>query len=113
MKKHIVDFAGIIEKTHSTVLGAWFGLEGIVKRVGLFGDRINLDETFDKYQRVGSMTSLYIEMEFEGKKTSTVLLTKDGGVILFDEWELEQDLMFLTKIVKSLFYNIEAKQELA
>jgi hypothetical protein len=106
VERHEVNFANIIDKTTSTILGAWFGLEGRIKSIGLFGDRVNLDDSFNRYQQAGSMTALYIDMEFENSKKSTIMVTKECGVIIYDEWDIEQDLKFLINIMKPLIFDI-------
>lgn len=108
VERRMVDFSTLIDRVSSTVIGAWFGLDGRVTKVGMFGNRVNLDESFDRYQQVGSMTALYIVMEFQqGDVTSesTIMITKDCGVVIFDEWEVSQDLQFLTAVIKPLIYD--------
>ncbi|MTI83485.1 MAG: hypothetical protein FH756_06155 [Firmicutes bacterium] len=100
-----IDFSFLIENTKSVIVGTWFsGLNGQVKSIGMFGDRVNLDERFELYQRLGAMTALYLEITPMGNpKPCKIMISKDRGVVIHEDWTIEQDLEFLLKIKPLLF----------
>jgi hypothetical protein len=107
-KEGQVNFAYLLDRLqNTTVIASWFNnLKGQVTSVGLFGDRVNLDDKFNYYKAIGSMSALTVELSIKGQnQPSTIMITKDRGVVIYENWDQKQDLDFLFNIQPLLFSN--------
>jgi hypothetical protein len=105
-KKGEVDFVKLLDKLqNSKIIGSWFSnLKGQVTSVGLFGDRVNLDDKFNYYKAVGTMSALTIEIYIKNQKEpTTIMITRERGVVIYDNWNQKEDLDFLMDIKPLLF----------
>lgn len=101
-----VNFPYLLDQLQNTkIVGSWFSdLKGQVTAVGLFGDRVNLDQLFDHYQAVGTMSALTLEVNIEDQKEPCkIMVTKERGIIIYEKWNQKQDLDFLFNIRPILF----------
>lgn len=75
-----------MDNTPNMIIGSWFsGLKGKVKSVGLFGDHVNLDENFNRYNSIADMSMLYLDILTESSDDSiNIGITKNGGIILYN-----------------------------
>ncbi|QSB48804.1 hypothetical protein [Parageobacillus toebii] len=107
-KEGQVDFAYLLDRLqNTTVIASWFNdLKGQVTSVGLFGDRVNLDDKFNYYKAIGSMSALTVELTIKGQnQPCTIMITKERGVVIYENWDQKQDLDFLFNIQHLLFYK--------
>lgn len=93
---------------HTQIVSSWFNnIQGKVNAVGLFGKRVNLDDIFNYYNEIGKLSAITVEWALENKdQPMNVMFTKNYGVVLYSNWNIDKDLDFLFDL-KTLLFNSE------
>lgn len=100
-----IDFGRIIDKARSNITGSWFtGIKGQVNTVGIFGDRVNLDESFDRNAKIGQISAIYLEIAAEGQEDLVnICITRSGVIVLHQEIEGEEaQIDFIDELIERL-----------
>jgi hypothetical protein len=92
---------------NAKVVSSWFnGIQGKVNAVGLYGNRVNLDDAFDFYKKTGKLSALTIEVILPNEETPVeIMITKSAGVVLYTNWNQKQDLDFLFEFKSLLLFK--------
>jgi hypothetical protein len=107
-KKGEVDFVHLLQNLqNATVISSWFNqINGQVSAVGLFGKRVNLDESFLHYKEMGKLSAITLDLSIDGEpKPINVMITKHFGVVLYTNWDHRKDLDFLFNMKTLLLYK--------
>lgn len=93
---------------HTQIVSSWFNdIQGKVNAVGLFGQRVDLDNIFNHYNGIGKLSAITVEWTLEGESLPiNVMFTKNFGVVLYSKWGITKDLEFLFKL-RNLLFNHE------
>jgi len=101
-----LDFKHLLKQLrHTQIVSSWFNnIQGKVNAVGLFGQRVNLDDIFNHYNEVGKLSAITVEWAFENEEEPTnVMFTRNFGVVLYSNWDVVKDLEFLFELQALLF----------
>jgi hypothetical protein len=108
-----LDFTVLLNKLkHTQIVCSWFNnIQGKVNAVGLFGNRVNLDDIFNHYNEIGRLSAITVEWVFDKEEQPiNVMFTKNFGVVLYSNWDIRKDLDFLFELKTSLFSKEEILQ---
>ncbi|QGS68294.1 hypothetical protein CV093_05930 [Oceanobacillus sp. 143] len=101
-----MDFKYLLNNlSNSRIIGSWFNnIQGKVNAIGLFGERVNLDDIFKYYNDLGKLSAITVEWLLEDvDQPLNIMFTKKFGVVLNSTWDKKNDLDFLIKIQPLLF----------
>lgn len=101
-----LDFKHLLNNlSNSRIIGSWFNnIQGKVNAIGLFGERVNLDDIFRYYNDLGKLSAITVEWLLEDvDQPLNIMFTKKFGVVLNSTWDKKNDLDFLIKILPLLF----------
>lgn len=108
-----LDFKVLLNKLkHTQIVCSWFNnIQGKVNAVGLFGNRVNLDDIFNHYNEIGRLSAITVEWVFDKEEPPiNVMFTKNFGVVLYSNWDIRKDLDFLFELKPILFSKEEILQ---
>jgi hypothetical protein len=73
------------------IMGGWFGDLKLpdVSSVGLFGPGVGESSEWERFERIGEISTLYIPWEFKGH-THTILITAERAVVIFPSIEITE-----------------------
>ncbi|RIW27626.1 hypothetical protein D3H55_22825 [Bacillus salacetis] len=101
-----LDFKHLLQQLrHTQIVSSWFNnIQGKVNAVGLFGQRVNLDEIFNHYNQIGNLSAITVEWVLKNEEQPmNVMFTKNFGVVLYSNWAVDKDLDFLFELKNLLF----------
>jgi len=101
-----LDFTVLLSKLKKNkIVSSWFNnIQGKVNAVGLYGQRVNLDDIFSHYKGIGSLSAITVEWVFDDEDLPiNVMFTKNFGVVLYSNWDIKRELDFLFKLKEVLF----------
>lgn len=87
------------------VTGAWFGSmrAANLSTTGLFGHRVDQSEEFRHAESVGELRNLLVEVVDESELAHSVMVTGDGGIILYRSYQTEdEELAIVTATLTGL-----------
>jgi hypothetical protein len=96
-----LDFKHLLKQLrHTQIVSSWFNnIQGKVNAVGLYGQKVNLDDIFNYYNEVGKLSAITVEWAFENEEQPmNVMFTKNFGVVLYSNWDVVKDLEFLFEL---------------
>lgn len=111
-KQKELDFKYLLKKLkNNQIVSSWFNnIQGKVNAVGLYGQRVNLDEIFNHYNGIGKLSAITVEWELVNEEQPmNVMITKNFGVVLYSNWDVAKDLEFLFEL-QTLLFNPERVQ---
>lgn len=75
------------------VKGAWFGSmrAANLSTTGLFGHRVDQSEEFRHAESAGELRNLLVEVVDESELAHSVMVTGDGGIILYRSYQTEDE----------------------
>lgn len=101
-----VDFESIISNQHSSgVLGIWLGkLPDIeINALGMMGNKLETSTQYRELRNKGAtITNLTIVFEYLGQQEK-IMITKNGGIILYSAMDESDALPFITSVHETLF----------
>lgn len=84
------------------IKGAWFGemKAANLSSTGLFGPHVDLSQEFKHAEGIGKLNALMLQ--YPHKETLyTVMITKTGGLLLYDAFEAEEPAVELVQDIRS------------
>src|SRR5699024_9498658 len=105
-KQKELNFKELLKQLRNTqIVSSWFNnIQGKVNAVGLYGERVNLDEIFNHYNEIGKLSAITVECDLEDEECPmNAIFTKTFGVVLYTNWDVAQDLEFLLELKKPFF----------
>lgn len=105
-KQKELNFKELLKQLRNTqIVSSWFNnIQGKVNAVGLYGERVNLDEIFNHYNEIGKLSAITVEWDLENEELPmNAMFTKNFGVVLYSNWDVAKDLEFLFELKKLLF----------
>ncbi|MDL5375618.1 hypothetical protein ACNOIU_10670 [Exiguobacterium mexicanum] len=110
-----VDFKRLISMlSDNQIVNSWFNnIDGQVKSVGLFGERVNLDDTFQRFNNLGNLSAITVEWSFvDFDYPINIMITKNCGIVIHANWDIKRDLDFLFDMKNIIFSSEEVPVEL-
>jgi hypothetical protein len=79
-----VDLKKLVPLLEGPVAGGWFGKLSIpkVKSVGIFGPGVSTSDDWDRYDQLGELSAVNLELPWEGEP-QTLMLCNDWTVVLY------------------------------
>lgn len=111
-KQRELDFKHLLKQLrHTQIVSSWFNnIQGKVNAVGLYGQRVNLDDIFEHYNQIGKLSAITVEWQFANEdQPVNIMFTKNYGVVLYTNWDVVEDLDFLIEL-KPLLFKFESDQ---
>lgn len=99
----VVDFASLRPRL-TLIRGAWFGSmrQRNISATGVFGHQVDQSDEFRHAESIGELRNIIIELEIDGG-THTVMLSIDGGIVLYNVYENEgEELEIVCGIMSNL-----------
>lgn len=93
------------------VRGGWFGDLKVsdVSSIGIFGPTVGESQEWDRYEQVGTLKAIDLELDVEGRRI-LVKIMSNRGIVLFETITESKALVLLLKIQSTLDSYIISQQ---